>query len=68
MENLNLFAIILIIFGILQIALFFKFWKMTDNVSKLTEHFCDKGEHHTPKEISKEEREKAVIKVGGHLR
>lgn len=41
---------------------------MTDNVSKLTEHFCNKGEQPKPKEISAEERERASIKVDGHLR
>lgn len=35
MEDLNLFAIVLIIFGILQIILFFKLWIMTDNVAAL---------------------------------
>lgn len=40
MNDLNLLAIVLIIFGILQIILFFKIWNMTDNVSRLTEHFC----------------------------
>lgn len=68
MEDLNLFAIVLIIFGILQIILFFKLWIMTDNVSKLTEHFCNKGEQPKPKEISAEERERASIKADGHLR
>lgn len=56
------------IVGVLQIALFCKIWKMTDNVSKLTEHFCNKGEQPKPKEISVEERERASIKVDGHLR
>ncbi|HIZ06119.1 MAG TPA: hypothetical protein H9818_09745 [Candidatus Phocaeicola gallistercoris] len=30
-------ALIMIAFGVFQIVLFFKVWKMTDNVSKLTE-------------------------------
>ncbi|WP_036932079.1 hypothetical protein [Prevotella sp. HUN102] len=40
MGDLNLFAILLIIFGILQIILFFKLWIMTNDVRKLTEHIC----------------------------
>lgn len=40
MENLNLFAILLIIFGILQIILFFKLWIMTNDVRKLVCYFC----------------------------
>lgn len=35
MEDLNIFAIVLIIFGILQIILFFKLWIMTDNVAAI---------------------------------
>lgn len=32
-------AIIVLVFGALQIILFFKIWGMTNNVKKLTEHF-----------------------------
>lgn len=35
MNDLNLFAIVLIIFGILQIALFCKIWIMTNDVAAL---------------------------------
>ena len=35
MEELNLFAIVLIIFGILQIILFFKLWIMTNDIAAL---------------------------------
>lgn len=35
MADLNLFAILLIIFGILQIILFFKLWIMTNDVAAL---------------------------------
>ena len=35
MEDLNLFAIVLIIFGILQIILFFKLWMMTNDVAAI---------------------------------
>ncbi len=32
-------SIVMLIFGILQIILFFKIWGMTNNVKKLTDHF-----------------------------
>lgn len=35
MADLNLFAILLIIFGILQIILFFKLWIMTNDVAEI---------------------------------
>ena len=35
MNDLNLFAIMLIIFGILQIILFFKLWGMTNDVADI---------------------------------
>ena len=41
---------------------------MTNDVRKLTEHFCDKKETPTPLTISKEEKEKATRQVAGHLR
>jgi hypothetical protein len=44
MEDLNLFAIVLIIFGILQIILFFKLWIMTDNVAALRRKFAPQVE------------------------
>ena len=31
--------IVMLVFGILQIILFFKIWGMTNNVKKLTDHF-----------------------------
>lgn len=34
-EFMTLFSVILIVFGILQIILFFKLWGMTNNVSKI---------------------------------
>lgn len=40
MEDLNLFAILLIIFGILQIILFFKLWIMTNDVAALRNKFA----------------------------
>lgn len=36
-----LIALVAVVFGILQIILFFKLWGMTDDVKKLAEHFCD---------------------------
>ncbi len=68
MESLNFVSVLLIIFGILQIILFFKLWIMTNDVRKLTEHFCDKKEIPNPLTISKEDREKATRQVAGHLR
>lgn len=35
-----LVSLIIIVFGVLQIILFFKLWGMTNDVRKLTEHFC----------------------------
>lgn len=40
MGDLNLFAILLIIFGILQIILFFKLWIMTNDVAALRKKFA----------------------------
>ena len=37
MENITLFvSIVIIIFGVLQILLFFKLWEMTNNVKKIS--------------------------------
>ena len=44
MEELNLFAIVLIIFGILQIILFFKLWIMTNDVDALRRKFAPQVE------------------------
>lgn len=44
MEDLNLFAIVLIIFGILQIILFFKLWIMTNDVAALRRKFAPQVE------------------------
>lgn len=54
--------------GILQIALFCKTWKMTNDVRKLTDHFCEKQEHPAPKQISEEERNNAAKHTLGHLK
>ena len=35
-----LVSLIIIVFGILEIILFFKLWGMTNDVKKLTDHFC----------------------------
>ena len=45
MEDLNLFAIVLIIFGILQIILFFKLWIMTNDVAALRRKFAPQVEN-----------------------
>ena len=68
MEDLNFVSVLLIIFGVLQIILFFKLWIMTNDVRKLTEHFCDKKETPNPLTISKEEKGKATRQVAGHFR
>nr|DAN76175.1 MAG TPA: hypothetical protein [Caudoviricetes sp.]DAS01054.1 MAG TPA: hypothetical protein [Caudoviricetes sp.] len=44
MNDLNLFAIVLIIFGILQIILFFKLWIMTNDVAALRRKFAPQVE------------------------
>ena len=42
MEKIYLvLLIVMLVFGILQIVLFFKMWGMTNNVRKLTLHFCE---------------------------
>lgn len=40
MNDLNLFAMVLIIFGILQIILFFKLWIMTNDVAAIRRKFA----------------------------
>lgn len=46
MNELNVFFIIvwivMVVFGVLQIVLFFKLWKMTDNVRIISENFQEK--------------------------
>ncbi|RHR60914.1 hypothetical protein DWW79_12475 [Alistipes sp. AF17-16] len=37
---MTFFGIVMIVFGILQIILFFKVWGMTNDVRKLTKHFA----------------------------
>lgn len=44
MNDLNLFAIVLIIFGILQIILFFKLWIMTNDVAAIRRKFAPQVE------------------------
>lgn len=34
-------SLIIIVFGVLQIILFFKLWEMTNNVEKLTNYICN---------------------------
>ncbi len=33
-------SIIIVVFGFLQIVLFFKIWEMTNDVKKMANHFC----------------------------
>ena len=40
-----LVSIILIVFGVLQIILFFKLWGMTNDVRQLKEHFVPESKH-----------------------
>jgi hypothetical protein len=69
MEELNLFAIVLIIFGILQIILFFKLWIMTNDVRKLKEYFCGKTEYPNPtRTLSEQDRNNAAKQALAHLR
>ena len=44
MNDLNLLAIMLIIFGILQIILFFKLWIMTNDVAAIRRKFAPQVE------------------------
>lgn len=57
---LNFVGIIIIVFGILQIILFFKVWGMTNDVDKLTRYFCDKSnnERSIPAAMIEKELEK----------
>lgn len=36
----NFITVYAIVFGVLQTVLFFKIWGMTNDVAKLTKHFC----------------------------
>lgn len=47
-------SILFIIFGILQIILFFKVWGMTNDVRKLTDKLCGNQIEETPQVISEE--------------
>lgn len=38
-------GIVMLVFGILQIVLFFKLWGMTNDVRRLTEHFLKSDEN-----------------------
>jgi F0F1-type ATP synthase membrane subunit b/b' len=41
MENFNTFiAFVVIVFGLLQLILFFKIWGMTNNVREIKEYIC----------------------------
>lgn len=52
MNDLNLLAIVLIIFGILQIILFFKLWIMTNDVAALRRKFAPQvGNMQKPRDL-----------------
>lgn len=50
-------SLIIIVFGILQIVLFFKFWGMTNDIRKLTEHFCDTSQEQRLEDKKQEKEE-----------
>lgn len=54
---IDFLTIVLLIFGVLQIILFFKVWGMTNDVKKLTNKFCNNDDTSPcadfPTEISK---------------
>ena len=51
MNDLNLLAIMLIIFGILQIILFFKLWIMTNDVAALRRKFAPQVDVQKPRDL-----------------
>lgn len=61
-------TIIAIAFVAFQVILLAKIWTMTNNVRKLTDHFCEKQERPVPKQLSKEERNNAAKHALGHLK
>ena len=60
MESFNFISVLLIIFGVLQIILFFKLWGLTNDVKALKNHFCS-GQN---KQLTKtpELTKKAIVK------
>ncbi len=65
-------TLVLIVFGILQIILFFKIWGMTDNVKEMRDYFLsgkdatemEYEESKAEEEIKKKEREEYLFCVG----
>lgn len=55
---INFLSIVLLVFGVLQIILFFKVWGMTNNVQRIKEELCA-GENDFYKLMLLEEKEKA---------
>ena len=41
-DGVTIMAIVLLVWGILEIVLFFKIWGMTNNVKKIVREFIDK--------------------------
>lgn len=54
-------AIIFIVFGVLQIILFFKIWGMTNDVSKIKEAFLRESNNPLITEESDRLKEKAIV-------
>lgn len=66
MEGIALFvSIVIIVFGVLQIILFFKLWGMTNNVAKLTqiakEMISDKQIGHVGKSIDSDIKKEDLV-------
>lgn len=65
-------ALVLIVFGILQIILFFKIWGMTNNVKEMRDYFLsgkdamemEDEESKAEEESRKKEREKYLVCIG----
>jgi hypothetical protein len=53
----KLIAIVGVIFGILNLILFFKIWGMCDNVKRMTEHFCGSDNYYDEEEGNEENNE-----------
>ena len=63
-----LLSFITIAFSILQIALFIKVWEITNNVKRLTEHFCNSPQqgnvnHKQPQTRTQEQYDKRLDSI-----
>lgn len=52
-------SLIIIVFGILQIVLFFKLWGMTNDIRRLTEHICVTSQE---QQLENKKQEKEEVK------